>query len=524
LAQPNPQTSRTGVKTLLVSLAIANLSSVVTGDGAMGLAERSGMMLEWYPAAMLYDVFICHASEDKESFVRPLALALRDRHVEVWYDEFTLTLGDSIRRAIDKGLAQSRFGIVVLSHAFFSKKWPQHELDGLIDRELLAGEKVVLTVWHRVGHEDVAAYSPSLAGKWAVPTANGLAAVVAEILKVVKPEGSPLLIARDFVNSFGVNTPVVTDSYWLVVAEASNRLATAGAAIPEDASWGRWAFPLPHTGTSQQEWGERLGWAALQLKWTTDAEDEAICITTRPSKVLDFIRSHPGLSEMCESMPALTAEYAPQLTIPGFGGELEPLFEGAYQESLLRHAQLAACGSNASRALTVDGQVPACDEEWCLRHPNLGFYRPVTISEAYFHGGIFGPEVAHFDGADHLFWLLSDESTWLPPYIRTTLLDGYASWLPRWQWLDHHGELWPTAGEACLALHRARRPNTYRWTHRVIDDWKNRIALAKTSMGLPEPVDVLFERLKAENVVEKAIQGGLNVSASRETSNRRHAQ
>lgn len=58
---------------------------------------------------LLYDVFICHASEDKEAFVRPLAAVLRERHIEVCYDEFTLTIGDSIRRAIDAGLSQSRF-------------------------------------------------------------------------------------------------------------------------------------------------------------------------------------------------------------------------------------------------------------------------------------------------------------------------------------------------------------------------------------------------------------------------------
>lgn len=68
---------------------------------------------------MLYDVFICHASEDKEDFVRPLAEALRQENVEVWYDEFTLRLGDSIRRSIDKGLKQSRFGLVVLSKGCF---------------------------------------------------------------------------------------------------------------------------------------------------------------------------------------------------------------------------------------------------------------------------------------------------------------------------------------------------------------------------------------------------------------------
>jgi hypothetical protein len=84
---------------------------------------------------MMFDVFICHASEDKETFVRPLAEALRSENVAVWYDEFALKLGDSIRRSLDKGLKQSRFGIVILSNAFFEKRWPQYELDGLAERE-----------------------------------------------------------------------------------------------------------------------------------------------------------------------------------------------------------------------------------------------------------------------------------------------------------------------------------------------------------------------------------------------------
>ena len=54
-------------------------------------------------ATMLHDVFICHASEDKDEFVRPLAEALKSHHLEVWYDEFTVDVGDSLREAIDRG-------------------------------------------------------------------------------------------------------------------------------------------------------------------------------------------------------------------------------------------------------------------------------------------------------------------------------------------------------------------------------------------------------------------------------------
>lgn len=72
-----------------------------------------------------FDVFISHATEDKETLVRPLALALAQHGFKVWYDEFELKLGDSLSKSIDHGLVSSAYGIVILSKAFFSKNWPQ---------------------------------------------------------------------------------------------------------------------------------------------------------------------------------------------------------------------------------------------------------------------------------------------------------------------------------------------------------------------------------------------------------------
>lgn len=117
-----------------------------------------------------YDAFISHASEDKEDLVRPLAENLREAGFSIWYDEFQLKVGDSLRRSIDKGLANSRFGIVILSPSFFAKNWPQYELDGLVAREMTSG-KVVLPVWHKVSKNEVIGYSPSLADKVALNTA-----------------------------------------------------------------------------------------------------------------------------------------------------------------------------------------------------------------------------------------------------------------------------------------------------------------------------------------------------------------
>lgn len=135
---------------------------------------------------LTWDVFISHASEDKEEFAQPLAHALQQRGVKVWFDAFTLSLGDSLRRSIDRGLAQSRFGIVVLSEAFFQKHWPQLELDGLLARES-DGVRVILPIWHGIDELGVKAHSPMLADRLAVSSSKGLDHVVQEVLQVVRP-------------------------------------------------------------------------------------------------------------------------------------------------------------------------------------------------------------------------------------------------------------------------------------------------------------------------------------------------
>ncbi len=106
-----------------------------------------------------WDAFISHASEDKEEFVVPLFTELRKHGLKIWFDKFTLRVGDSLRESIDYGLANSRFGVVVLSPAFFAKQWPQKELNGLFSREV-QGRKVILPVWHHLTKEDLLRYSP----------------------------------------------------------------------------------------------------------------------------------------------------------------------------------------------------------------------------------------------------------------------------------------------------------------------------------------------------------------------------
>lgn len=126
-----------------------------------------------------YDVFISHASEDKDEFVRPLAKALEGCGLSVWYDEFALKIGDSLRRKIDQGLANSRFGIVVLSESFFKKGWTNYELDGIVSRSV-NGEQQLLPIWHKVSKADVMKYSPSLVDKVARSTVTHTPDEIAE--------------------------------------------------------------------------------------------------------------------------------------------------------------------------------------------------------------------------------------------------------------------------------------------------------------------------------------------------------
>ena len=137
------------------------------------------------PGSHEYDAFICHASEDKAGFARPLAEKLRGDGFRVWYDEFELSVGDSLRRKIDEGLRKSRYGIVVLSPAFFAKEWPQWELDGLVAREM-EGKKVILPIWHHVTAADVRKYSPSLSEKLAANSADGLDVVISKLASVIR--------------------------------------------------------------------------------------------------------------------------------------------------------------------------------------------------------------------------------------------------------------------------------------------------------------------------------------------------
>jgi hypothetical protein len=353
---------------------------------------------------MLYDVFICHASEDKNQFVRPLANHLRKFHVEVWYDEFSLKIGDSLRESIDKGLSKSRYGIVVLSPSFFNKKWTQRELNGLTAREMAGEDQVILPIWHNINIQDILKYSPPLADKKAIDSKKGINYVCNEILRKIRPIESPLIVAQNELINYGLNPPVVTDEWWLDAVEASKKIPCWGFAPPDDSSWGRWTFPLPNFQEHGEARGIRLAWTAMQMQWEREADDQRITQITRPDLVFDFIKAQPGLSEICHEYPEILANYAPQLTIPEFSDEFGIDFDDVVKNSNYQ-------------------------EEMALRLPNFGGYPASEIACNFVQGQLGGPEPKYFETFEYLIWFLTSDSNWLPERIHNFLLVGMRDWI-----------------------------------------------------------------------------------------------
>lgn len=148
-----------------------------------------------------HDVFISHAWEDKDAIARPLAEELRKRGLDVWYDEFSLRVGDRLRGSIDRGLANSQFGVVILSPRFFAKEWPRRELDGLVAEETGRKRKVILPVWHEVTQADVRKFSPTLALTVAAKSSDGVDRVADQIMEAIPPRRRRTQAGRlDFTN------------------------------------------------------------------------------------------------------------------------------------------------------------------------------------------------------------------------------------------------------------------------------------------------------------------------------------
>jgi len=134
-----------------------------------------------------WDIFISHATEDKESVALPLAKELSKYPIKVWIDNQELKIGDSLMGKINDGIEKSHYGVVILSPNFFAKKWTKRELEMLFMKDE-EDDVVILPVWHDVTVKEVKSYNLLLASKLGIPTSKGLDYVAAEIAHRMWPD------------------------------------------------------------------------------------------------------------------------------------------------------------------------------------------------------------------------------------------------------------------------------------------------------------------------------------------------
>lgn len=105
----------------------------------------------------------------------------------VWYDEFSLKVGDSLRESIEIGLKECSKCILVITPNFLGNGgWSKREYDSIFTRELIEKQKVILPVWHEVSKEQVYEYSPILADRVAVQWSLGLTEVTRKLLHAIE--------------------------------------------------------------------------------------------------------------------------------------------------------------------------------------------------------------------------------------------------------------------------------------------------------------------------------------------------
>ena len=135
-------------------------------------------------AVDLRDVFLCHAWDDRQGAAKELHDLLEGKGVKVWFSEKDVGLGVPLLRAIDKGLANSRVGIVLVTPALL-RRLPS---EGIADKELsalLAGERLVPVI-HQTTYEALREVSPLLASRSGLSTAEEtMADVAAKLAELV---------------------------------------------------------------------------------------------------------------------------------------------------------------------------------------------------------------------------------------------------------------------------------------------------------------------------------------------------
>jgi len=135
--------------------------------------------------------FISHDSKDKADIAGPLAIQLQKYMCPVWYDDFSLKVGQGLRQQIEKGLKECKKCILILTPNYLTNcGWGKKEFDSVFTRELIKDQNVILPVWHGVSPKDIYEYSPSLADRVALQWNAGVEEVARKLKHAIEADVS----------------------------------------------------------------------------------------------------------------------------------------------------------------------------------------------------------------------------------------------------------------------------------------------------------------------------------------------
>jgi hypothetical protein len=230
-----------------------------------------------------------------------------------------------------------------------------------------------------------------------------------------------------------------------------------------------------------------------------------------PQDVVEFIVNQPGLLEVCQRMPEVLLEFAPQLAVPGFGGPLEGAIEETYQKSVKGQEHRRGQNDIGGSALTTNGLCPACEDCFALRHPTFGDYNAANVACGYVigNGAGLGPHTRAYPIFDYLVWILSTKSDWLPRGHHAYLMQGMKEWA-QWTWFGTETDSDYVSSDAG-ALFRwlsTKGRSSGKPSSDAAADLHGRINHSRVLLGLPESTEELVDRFSAEHVIKAWFEYG----------------
>lgn len=109
-----------------------------------------------------YDVFISHASKDKNVYVDSLNAAVRKLGLNIFYDTDVLSWGDNWKQVILDGTKSSEFAIIVISNNFFDREWTERELEEFLSLQNENHQKIVLPLLYGISLDELKEHYPEL--------------------------------------------------------------------------------------------------------------------------------------------------------------------------------------------------------------------------------------------------------------------------------------------------------------------------------------------------------------------------